>query len=184
MAIKTRQDEVAASIVDTTAAAVSSTMASGFEQADQGIQQTAASLNHGMNQAAAGFEQTQAKMQEGVNKAMKTAEEFVAFGQGNLEAFVKSGQIWVAGIQDMGRQAAATAQAQLQDTVSAFRALTTVRTVKDAIDVQSNLARTAIEKTMTESGRITESSIKLTEQAMAPLAARVTLAVEKFGKPV
>jgi hypothetical protein len=56
--------------------------------------------------------------------------------------------------------------------------------MKDAIDLQANLARTAIEKTLTESGRITESSIKLTEQVLAPLTARVTLAVEKFAKPV
>ena len=55
------------------------------------------SLKDGMAKAAAGFEKTQAKVKEGMEKAMKTAEEFVAFSQGNLEALVKSGQIWAAG---------------------------------------------------------------------------------------
>ena len=42
---------------------------------------------------------------------MKTAEELMAFSQGNLEAMVKSGQIWAAGVQDIGKLMAATAQA-------------------------------------------------------------------------
>jgi hypothetical protein len=60
---------------------------------------------------------------------MKTAEEFVVFGQGNVEALVKSGQIWAAGVQDLTKQVAATAQ------------------------------------------------------ALAPITARLTMAVEKFAKP-
>jgi hypothetical protein len=36
---------------------------------------------------------------------------------------------------------------------------------------------------MTESGKLTDASMKLTEQALAPLTARFSLAMEKFGKP-
>ena len=61
-----------------------------------------------MTKAAAGFTETQAKVKEGMEKAMKTAEEFVAFSQGNLEALLKSGQIWAAGVQDLSKQMAAT----------------------------------------------------------------------------
>jgi len=50
--------------------------------------------------------------------------------------------------------------------------------------MQTSLARSSMEKAMTESGRLTDASIKLAEQAMAPLTARVNLAVEKFGKAV
>jgi hypothetical protein len=39
-----------------------------------------------------------------------------------------------------------------------------------------------MEKSMTESGKLTDASMKLTEQAMAPITARVTVAVEKFAK--
>jgi phasin family protein len=117
-----------------------------------------------------------------MEKAMKTAEEFVAFNQGNVEAMVKAGQVWAAGVQDISKQMAATAQASFEETMSTFKALSSVRSLKDAIELQASFARATMEKTLAESGRLTDASMKLTEQAMAPLTARVSVAVEKFGK--
>jgi len=113
MSTKTKMAETVAAVNETAVAV-----------AQQGFEQTVTGLKDGMAQAAAGFEKTQAKMKEGVEKAMKTAEEFVTFGQGNLEAFVKSGQIWAAGVQDLQKQMAATAQAQFEETVATFKAIT------------------------------------------------------------
>ena len=39
---------------------------------------------------------------------MKTAEQFITFGQGNVEALVKSSQIVATGLQDLTKQMAAT----------------------------------------------------------------------------
>jgi phasin family protein len=164
-----------------TVVAVNETAAAAGQK---GFEHTVTSLKDGMAQAATGFEKTQAKMKEGVEKAMKTAEEFVAFGQGNMEAFMKSGQIWAAGVQDLQKQMAATAQASFEEVVSTFKSLSSAKSLKDAIDLQTSLARGAIEKTLAESGKLTDASLKLTEQALAPITARVTLAVEKFGKTV
>jgi phasin family protein len=150
--------------------------------AQAGAEAASDSFNQGAAKTAAGFEQTQAKVKEGMEKAMKTAEELVAFGQGNIEAFLRSGQIWTAGMQDLSKQFAATAQASFDETVSTFKAMSSVKSLKDAVDLQTNLARATIEKTLSESGRLTDASFKLTEQALAPLTARVTLAVEKFAK--
>lgn len=44
-----------------------------------------------------------------MESAMTTAEDFMAFGQGNFEAIMKSGQIWAAGVQDLGKHVAAGA---------------------------------------------------------------------------
>ncbi len=150
--------------------------------ATMGIEATVSNLKDGMNKAAAGFTETQAKVKEGVEKAMKTAEELMSFGQGNMEAMLKSGQIWAAGVQDLSKQVAATAQASFDDAMAVFKAMTSVKSLKDAMDLQANLARTTMEKTLAESGRLTDASFKLTEQAIAPITARVTLAVEKFAK--
>lgn len=113
---------------------------------------------------------------------MKTAEEIVTFGQGNVEALVKSGQIVATGLQDIGKLMAASAQASMEEAMSTFRALSGVRSMKEAIDLQATLARSAVEKTLTQSGQVAETSFKLAEQAMAPIASRVSLAVQSFGK--
>jgi phasin family protein len=146
------------------------------------IDTTVTNLKAGIEKATAGFEATKAKMKEGVEKVMKTAEELVAFNQGNLEALVKSGQIWATGIQDLSKHIAAAAQASMDESMSAFKALTGVKSLKDAFELQSSFARAALEKSMTESGKLTDASFKLTEQALAPITARVNVAVEKFAK--
>ena len=113
----------------------------------------------------------------------KTAEDLVSFGQGNVEAFTKAGQIWAAGVQEIGKQVAATAQAQMDQTVATLKALAGVKSFKEAVDLQSTLARSTVEKAVADTGKLTDASLKLAEQTFAPLTARVTLAVEKFGRP-
>jgi phasin family protein len=158
-------------------------IAPAAEQAtSQNIDATVTNLKDGIAKATAGFEATQSKMKEGMEKAMKTAEELVAFNQGNVEAIVKSGQIWASGVQDLSKHFAAAAQASLDESLAAFKALTSVKSVRDAIELQTSFARSALEKTMAESGKLTEASFKLTEEALAPITARVTIAAEKFAK--
>lgn len=111
---------------------------------------------------------------------MKTAEQFMTFGQGNVEAMVKSSQIVATGLQDLSKQLAANAQAVMDESLSAFRAMTGVRSIKEAVDLQANFARTSFEKAFSQTGQITEASFKLAEQACEPIVGRVTLAVESF----
>ena len=165
--------DVAVTASDNAAAAVS-----------KGFEQTMTTLKDGVANATSNLETTQAKVKENMDKVVKSAEEFVAFGQGNLDAVVKSSQIWASGLQDIGKQFAATAQANFDASVAAFKGLGSAKTVKDAVDMQSSLARTSLEKATAESTKLTEVSLKLAEQAFAPIAARMTLAAEKFAKPV
>jgi phasin family protein len=148
----------------------------------KGIDATVSSLKDGVAKATAGFEATQATVKEGIEKAMKTAEELAAFNQGNVEAFVKSGQIWSAGVQDLSKHMAATAKASLDESIATFKALSSVKSLRDAFDLQTSFARSALEKTLSESGKLTDASLKLTEQTLAPITARVSVAVEKFAK--
>ncbi len=146
------------------------------------FEQTAAALKDGVTKATAGFQTTQAQVKENVEKAMKTAEELLAFNQGNFEAVVKSGKIWTSGVQDITQQVVASAQASFDETLATVRALAAVKSFKEAVELQTSLARSAMEKAVSETGRITDASVKLAEQAMAPLTQRFSLAVETFAR--
>ena len=117
-----------------------------------------------------------------MEKTMKTTEDFLAFGQSNLDAFVKSSQIWAAGVQDISKQVAATAQASFDENMASFKVLAAVKTPKEALDMQATLARTSLEKAVAETGKITDASMKLAEQVFAPLTAQMTAVAEKFAK--
>ena len=113
---------------------------------------------------------------------MQTAEQLVNFGQGNVEALVKSSQIFATGMQDLSKLMAASAQATMDEAMSAFRAMTSVRSLKDAADLQASLARSAVEKALTQSGQVAETTFKVAEQAFAPISSRMAVAVQSFGK--
>jgi phasin family protein len=146
--------------------------------------QTVAAMKDSMSTATSPVEVSQTQFKQGITKTMKTAEEVVAFGQGNMEALIKSGQIWSTGLQDLSKQMASSMQASYEEAMSAFKAMTSVKSLKEAVDLQVGLARSAVEKGVTESSKYTDASFKLAEQAMAPISSRMTLAVEKFSKPV
>lgn len=133
---------------------------------------------------AAQFDKASSEVKANMEKAMKTAEELVTFGQGNYEALVKSSQIWAAGVQDLGKQVAASAQAQVDQTLATLKAFAGVKSLKEAIELQSSLARSSVEKAVAETGKLTDASLKLAEQTLAPITARVSLAAERFGRTV
>lgn len=117
-----------------------------------------------------------------MESAMTTAEDFMAFGQGNFEAIMKSGQIWAAGVQDLGKHVAASAQAQLDQTMTTWKAMAGLKSVKEAMDMQTGMARAAVEAAVSETGKLTDASMKLSEQTIAPITARLSLAAEKFSR--
>jgi|SRR5277367_2369424 phasin family protein len=145
-----------------------------FAKTVDGLKQSAAA-------ATAGLEQAQVKMKEGVSRAMKTAEQFAQFQQGNIEAMMKSSQVLATGLQDLGKHVAATSQANFEEAVAAFRQLTTVKSLREAVELQTSFAKASMEKAMAESGKLTETGLKLAEQVAAPLTARVNAAVETFS---
>ena len=168
--------------VEAEAAKTGETMKAAAAEIPMAAEATVTNIKEGVAKATAGFEATQVKMKQGVEKAMKTAEELVAFNQGNIEALVKASQIWASGMQDLSKSLAAAAQASLDESMAALKALSGAKSLKDAFELQSSFARAALEKSLAESGKLTDASFKLTEQALAPITARVTVAVEKFAK--
>jgi phasin family protein len=173
-------EAVTATPVEQTKAAVEQTKTVAAKTIDQ----TVAAIKDTVSKTASTVEASQSQVKEGITKTMKTAEDVVAFSQGNVEALIKSGQIWSAGVQDLSKQFVSSFQASYEEAVSAFKALTSVKSLKEAVDLQVGLARSAVEKSVTESSKYTDASFKLAEQALAPISSRVTLAVEKFSKPV
>jgi phasin family protein len=109
---------------------------------------------------------------------MSTAEQLTQFHQGNVEAVVKSSQIWATGLQDMSKHFASRAQTTMEETMSTLRAMSSVKSLQEAFELQSSFARSSLEKALSEGTKLTETGMKLAEQAVAPITARVNAAVE------
>lgn len=166
----------------TAAADAAATIESAADASVKSFEKSLSAVREGIEKATKGLETSQAKLKEGVEKAVKTSEELLAFSQGNLEALVKASQIYASGFQDISKHVAATSKASLEESVAFSKSLLGVKSVKEAVDLQTGFAKSAIEKAVSESNKLTDATVKLTEQTLAPLTARITLAVETFGK--
>lgn len=154
------------------------------EAAQTGVAQAKKIMDDGAVQARTAMEQGFAQASKSAEGLVKVTEEAVEFGRGNMDALTKSAQVYFAGVQDISRQAIAVMQALSEQTLDNVKALSSARSLKEAADLQASFARAGFERVMGETTKLQEASLKLAEQAFAPINARVQVAVDKMAKPV
>jgi phasin family protein len=151
----------------------------------------AAGAAQGRKMMEDGASQARSMMEKNMEQATKTAETFyksaeevAEFGRGNLEAFTKATQVLAAGMQDLGKQYFAMSQALTDHAMESAKALSGVKSMKEAADIQAAFAKAALERTMSEATKLQEATFRVAEQASAPLTARMQVAMQKMGKPL
>lgn len=116
------------------------------------------------------------------SEVFKGYEDILQFNKDNLEALVNSANIVARGVQDLSETVVALAQESLEESVAAGKALVSAKTLREAIDLSSSLAKSNFDKLVAESTKLSQLSSKLAEEAIAPINSRVTAAVQKFTK--
>lgn len=154
------------------------------EAAATGAAQARKMIDTGADQARISMEKSVEQVNKAAEGVFKAAEEAAEFGRGNVDAVAKATQAYVVGLQDLGRQSFALFQGLTDQALENAKALAGVKSLKEAAELQSAFAKTAFEKTFSESTKLQEAALKLTETAFAPLSARVSVAVEKFSRPL
>jgi hypothetical protein len=124
----------------------------------------------------------QEKLTENMHKATETARTMFEFQKGAMQTMLASGKIYSEGLQSLATHAAAVNKLQFDETMAALRTLAGTRSVTEAMRLQTELARTTATRAMTESTKLVKDYVKLAEQAVAPLTAKVHEAAEKFAK--
>jgi phasin family protein len=152
--------------------------------AAQGAAQAKKMMDDGANTARATMETNMDQATKAAEGFFKAAEEAAEFGRGNIEAFTKATQTLTMGMQDLGKQYFAMSQALTDHAMESAKALAAVKSLKEATDIQSAFAKASMERAMSEAAKLQEATLRLVEQAGAPLTARMTLAVEKISKPL
>ncbi|MDE1147872.1 MAG: TIGR01841 family phasin [Azospirillaceae bacterium] len=133
------------------------------------------------------YEQAVALTKEQVEKASKKAfeayEELTAFNKDTVDAFVLSSTVLAKGLENLSKSFVAYAQSSLESSVSATKALLAVKSLREAVDQQSEFAKASFDSLVSEATKTSELSVKLANEAIEPISARVNAVVTKFGKP-
>lgn len=110
----------------------------------------------------------------------KNFDEVSSFGKDNVDAMLRATAAWTKGWEDFGREWFGYAQASVEKSVSTAKALLTAKSVREVVDLQSDYARSAFESAVTESTKLSEMTLKVANEALAPLSARMNATVEKL----
>ena len=147
--------------IETVAKASADAAAKGYDQAlDLGREQVAAAVKaHGA--------------------VFEGYEDAIAFQRDTFDALVKSGTILTRGLHDLGRAAIGLVQLSIEDNVAAAKAVLGARTVHDLIDAQADLTRGNLDRLFDEGSRLGDHTVRVIEDSVAPLTARVEAALER-----
>lgn len=129
--------------------------------------------------ARAATEAPAAAVRKAQDSAFAGYQDVVAFNRETFDALVTAGTILSRGLQDLSRAALGLVQVSIEDNVAAAKALLTARTVQDLINAQADLSRASLDHLLGESTRLTGETLRLAEDAAAPLTARVEATLDR-----
>ncbi|PWC53070.1 TIGR01841 family phasin [Azospirillum sp. TSO22-1] len=126
----------------------------------------------------------QEQIQKASAQLLKSYEELNTLAKGNVEAVVQSGTIVAKGAEEAGKQVAAFTQSSLEQSLAIGKSALAVKSIRELVDLQNAYLKSSLDALVAESTKLQQLSIKVTNEALAPLNARVNVAVEKLGKPL
>jgi phasin family protein len=130
------------------------------------------------------FGSTKEQVEKASATAFKTYEDISKFSKENLDAYVAAGTTVAKGFETIGRAWVSFAQETFDASAQVAKALLTAKTLREAVDVQTDFAKTTFDKLVSEGTKVSEISVKVTNEAAEPINARFNATIEKFLKPV
>lgn len=127
---------------------------------------------------------TKEQVEKASANAFKTYEDLSKFSKENLDAVVAASAIFAKGFETVGKEWMTFTQDSMEASAQAAKALLAAKTLREAVDVQTDFAKSTFDKLVAESTKLSEISVKVTNEAAEPISARVNAAIEKLLKPV
>ena len=132
----------------------------------------------------AAFEQVTTKSKETIEQGMKSLDEMGTMAKGNVEALLASTKAATAGLEAIAHQVADFSRKSFEETTAAARAMTTVKSPNELMQLQSDFAKTQFDAAVAELSKLSETMVKLAGEVFEPVQNRVALATDKIKSAV
>jgi len=138
-----------------------------------------ATTENAMSQGKATMEQIAGKSREAVETGMKQVDELVGVARGNVEAMLASSRAATAGLEAIAHQVADFSRKSFEETTAAARAMTTVKTPNELMQLQNDFAKTQFDHAIAEMSKLSETMVKLMGEVFEPIQKSATVATDK-----
>ncbi len=129
--------------------------------------------------AAEGVKTIQERARGGMQRAGELARGYVEVQREALETGAHAARIYGEGLQGLAQHAAEVSRVQFEDSMAHLRSLVGVRSLNDFFDLQAEFARKTASRALAETSTFAEGYLKVANDALAPVTARVREAAEK-----
>ena len=108
--------------------------------------------------------------------------EFSKFGQETLGVYMKAGEIFAKGAEDIGQAVFKLAKVTAETNAEAAKAVFAAKTINDVVDVQNDFALESYQTLFSEGTKISELSLKVAHEAFEPLKEQMHSSMAKTMK--
>lgn len=115
---------------------------------------------------------------EQVEKLTKGFEDAAAFGQKNVDAFVKSSEIAAKAAEGINNEFAAYSKKAFEESVAAAKDLAAAKNMTELFEKQTAFAQAAFEGFVAQATKLNEIYSSAAKDIAAPLSERVTAATD------
>lgn len=152
-------------------------MATKTKMAGDHIKQTADHMNdmaHEMknateNMAAEGA----AAFRTGLEKAVKGYDHVLGFGKENVDAYLQAANAAGKGVETLQNEMYHFSKQSVEETIAATKAVLGAKSVQEAIEIQSDFARTAFDSYVGQMNRFNDIMLSTTKEAFQPIQGRI-----------
>lgn len=103
----------------------------------------------------------------------KAYADFIAFNQGNFDAFVKSTTTFAKGFEKFSKHITDLTTKSVEDSIELTKKFAALKNVNDVVALQSKVIEEGFETAIEESRKVADLSASVIKEASAPIAERV-----------
>jgi phasin family protein len=118
-------------------------------------------------------------LKDNIEKSLAALSDFNGYSKSNMEAVVASMTAAAKGAESIGAQTLAYSKKSMEDGVAAAKALSSTKSVQEAVEFQTAFVKTAMEGYMAELTKMNETIAASVKDSFKPINERVTAMVEK-----
>ena len=122
-------------------------------------------------------------LKDSFEKSVAAFSEMNAYSKKNLEAMIASMTAAAKGAETVGQRAMAFSKKSLEGQIAAAKALSSAKSIQEAVELQTGFAKAAFESYVAEVNEISELTSSSVKEAMSPINERVTAMVERMQTP-
>jgi phasin family protein len=120
---------------------------------------------------------------EGFERAAAGFDNLATFNRYNIEAFIRSANVAAKGFEQINTEILTFSRQTLEDSVAAAKAVMTSKSLQEAVELQSDFAKTAFDDYVGQVSKMADIFSSVTRDAFEPVNDRVKAIVELVQTP-